>query len=272
MSDLCRSLTVALASANGSARFSDVPDNCTQAVMNAVINLSNSCQSSAEFPFALSNSLPARGGLGSPNYSNPDTMQAFCQTAHGIALSVDGSVFAPPPSPPSSVAPTTRVVVTTGIVGTVTTSGASTSSRTLTSTAAPSLPAVTTGGSGGGGFMFPSSTGNSFAFPTSAVVAGGSQNSDGSGSGTATQGMSGGAIAGIIVGVLVLLGLVGGLVYWFRSKKDAPDMERLDVGPLPPTSQFSSSHPAYHTPKLEPPSMAGYHYQQPEQQQDLRGR
>ncbi|KAJ3229686.1 hypothetical protein HDU77_001540, partial [Chytriomyces hyalinus] len=117
--------------------------------MNAVINLSNSCQSSAEFPFALSNSLPARGGLGSPNYSNPDTMQAFCQTAHGIALSVDGSVVAPP-SPPPSVAPTTRVVVTTGIVGTVTTSGASTSSRTLTSTAAPSPPAVTTGGSGGG--------------------------------------------------------------------------------------------------------------------------
>ncbi|KAJ3231613.1 hypothetical protein HDU78_007595 [Chytriomyces hyalinus] len=244
-----------LSSANADARFNSVPDQCTQAVMNAVINLSNSCQSSEAFPFALSNSLPAKAGLGSPNYSNPTTMQAFCQTTHGIALSVDGSVVAP--------SPTTSGGVLTTTTGSLTTTGTVTSSRTLTSTAAPSPPAVTTGGSGGGGFMFPSSTGNSFAFPTSAV-AGGSQNSN-SGTGAA-QGMSGGAIAGIIVGVLVLLGLVGGLVYWFRSKKDTSDEERLDVGPLPPTSQFSSSNPAYHTPNMEPPSVAGYHYQQSQQQ------
>ncbi|KAJ3230353.1 hypothetical protein HDU78_008485, partial [Chytriomyces hyalinus] len=212
--------------------------------MNAVINLSNSCQSSEAFPFALSNALPASLGLGSPNYSNPATMQAFCQATYGIALSVDGSVVAPPPT-------------TVPGVSTTTTGGSLTTSRTATTTAA----AVTTGGSGDG-FMFPSSTGNSFAFPTSAGP-GGSQNSN-SGTGAA-QGMSGGAIAGIIVGVLVLLGLVGGLVYWFRSKKDTSDEEGLDVGPLPPTSQFSSSNPAYHTPRMEPPSVAAYHYQQSQQ-------
>ncbi|KAI8832261.1 hypothetical protein BJ741DRAFT_614855 [Chytriomyces cf. hyalinus JEL632] len=167
-------------------------------------------------------------------------MQAFCQTTHGIALNVDGAVVAAPPS----MAPTTRVVTTTGIVGTLTTSSASTTSRTLTSTAAPSVPVIT---EGSGGFMFPSSTGNSFAFPTSPAACG-SQNFNRSGNGTAAQGISGGAIAGIIVGALVLLGLIGGLIYWFRSKKNASDMERLDVGPLPVTSQFNSSNPAYHTP------------------------
>ncbi|KAI8832262.1 hypothetical protein BJ741DRAFT_290741 [Chytriomyces cf. hyalinus JEL632] len=260
--DTCRTLTIALSSANADARFNSIPDQCNQAVMNAVINLSNSCQSSEAFPFALSNALPARAGLGSPNYSNPTTMQAFCQATYGIALSVDGSVIAPP----VTTAATTTGPLTTSSTATssTATSSTATSSRTLTSTAAQSQPAAT--GGSGGGFMFPSSTGNSFAFPTS--VAGGSQNSNNGGSGAA-QGMSGGAIAGIIVGVLVLLGLVGGLVYWFRPKKDTSDKERLDVGPLPPTSQFSSSNPAYHTPKMEPPSMAAYHYQQQSQQQPL---
>ncbi|KAI8829919.1 hypothetical protein BJ741DRAFT_697792 [Chytriomyces cf. hyalinus JEL632] len=255
--DTCRTLTIALSSANADARFNRIPDQCNQAVMNAVINLSNSCQSSEAFPFALSNALPATLGLGSPNYSNPTTMQAFCQTTYGIALSVDGSVVAPPPT---SAATTTGTLTTSGTASLTLTS---TASRTLTSTAAQSQPADT--GGSGGGFMFPSSTGNSFAFPTSSVAAGGSQNSNNGGSGAA-QGMSGGAIAGIIVGVLVLLGLVGGLVYWFRSKKDTSDRERLDVGPLPPTSQFSSSNPAYHSSKSEPPNMAAYHFQQPQQQ------
>ncbi|KAJ3239817.1 hypothetical protein HDU81_005315 [Chytriomyces hyalinus] len=242
--DTCRGLTNALASANADARFNSVPDQCTQAVMNAVIALSNSCQSSDAFPFALSNSLPASVGLGSPNYGDPASMQAFCQSKYGIALSLDGTV-----APPASVAPTT------------TTGGPGCNDRQCCG--APSQPA-TTGGSGGG-FVFPSSTGNSFAFPTSSVVSGGSQNSNSGG--TPAQGMSGGAIAGIVVGVIVLLGLIGGLIYWFRSKNDTSDTERLDVGPLPVTSQFNSSNPAYNTPRPEPPNMTTYNYPQPQEQQ-----
>ncbi|KAJ3239816.1 hypothetical protein HDU81_005314 [Chytriomyces hyalinus] len=251
--DTCRGLTSALASANGDAWFNNVPDQCTQAVMNAVINLNNSCQSSDAFPFALSNSLPAKAGLGSPNYGDPASMQAFCQSKYGISLNIDGSV-----APPASVAPTRGVVAatTTGNAGSLITSSTTTSSRPLTSSAAPSQPA-TTGGSGG--FVFPPSTGNS-------------QNSVSGETAAQAQGISGGAIAGIVVGVLVLLGLVGGLVYWFRPKKDTSDMERLDVGPLPATSQFNASNPAYHAPRAEPPNVAAYHYQQqPQQQQDVRG-
>ncbi|KAJ3399729.1 hypothetical protein HDU80_007642 [Chytriomyces hyalinus] len=88
-------------------------------------------------------------------------------------------------------------------------------------------------------------TGSTIASRTSsATAAGGSQNSNGGSE--AAQGLSGGAIAGIIAGVLVLVGLISGLIYWFRSKKDAPDddIEKLDVGPLPSTSEFNNSNPA----------------------------
>ncbi|KAJ3252090.1 hypothetical protein HDU77_005449 [Chytriomyces hyalinus] len=87
-------------------------------------------------------------------------------------------------------------------------------------------------------------TGSTIGSQTSSATAAGSQNSNGGSE--AAQGMSGGAIAGIIAGVLVLLGFISGLIYWFRSKKDTPDddIEKLDVGTLPSTSQFNSSNPA----------------------------